>query len=130
MELALRKLKRLFGEMPILQHFNPTKLIILQTDASGFAIAGILNQYDGFGILRPTSFYSRKWTPAEQNNDTYDRELLAIVECFKHWRHYLEGALHQILVRCDHKNLEYFTTSKVLSLRQAHWSEILSSYDF
>ena len=42
-ELAFRKLKRLFGETPILQHFDPAKPIILQTDASGFAIAGILN---------------------------------------------------------------------------------------
>ena len=129
-ELAFRKLKRLFGEAPILQHFDPAKPIILQTDASGFAIAGILNQYDRFGVLRPTSFYSRKCTPAEQNYDTDDRELLAIVESFKHWRHYLEGAHHQILVQCDQKNLEYFTTTKMLSRRQARWSEILSSYDF
>ena len=112
-----------------MQHFDPAKPIILQTDTSGFAIAGILNQYDGFGVLRPTSFYSWKCTPAEQNYDKYDRELLAIVESFKHWRHYLEGARHQILVQCNHKNLEYFTTTKMLSRRQARWSEILSSYD-
>jgi hypothetical protein len=42
-ELAFRKLKKAFTEAPILQHFNPQKLIILQTDESGFAIAGILN---------------------------------------------------------------------------------------
>ena len=129
-ELAFRKLKRLFGETPILQHFDPTKPIILQTDASGFAIAGVLNQYDRFGVLRPTLFYSRKCTPAEQNYDTYDWELLVIVESFKQWRHYLKGARHQILVRCDDKNLEYFTMTKMLSRRQARWSEILSSYDF
>ena len=129
-EKAFQKLKAAFMEAPILQHFDPEKPITLQTDASGFAIAGIVNQYDGFGILRPVSFYSRKCSPAEQNYDTYDRELLAIVESFKHWRHYLEGARHPVLVRCDHKNLEYFQTSKVLSRRQARWAEILSSYDF
>jgi hypothetical protein len=79
-ELPFRKLKRAFTEAPILQNFDPRKLIILQTDASGFAIAGILNQYDGFGTLRPVNFYSRECSPAEQNYDTYDRELLAIVE--------------------------------------------------
>ena len=46
------------------------KTIVLQTDASGYAIAGILNQYDGFGTLQPVSFYSRKCTPAEQNYAT------------------------------------------------------------
>jgi hypothetical protein len=129
-ELVFRKLKRAFTDAPILNHFDPAKPIILQTDASGFAIAGILNQYDGFGILRPVNFYSRKCTGAEQNYDTYDRELLAIVETMKQWRHYLEGANHKVLIQCDHKNLEYFQTSKVLSRRQARWAEILSSYDF
>jgi len=82
-ELAFRKLKKAFTVAPILQHFNPQKPIILQTDASGLAIAGILNQYDGFGILRPVNIYSPKCSPAEQNYDTYDPELLAIVETMK-----------------------------------------------
>ena len=94
---AFQKLKRVFTEAPILQHFDPEKPITLQTDASGFAIAGIMNQYDGFGVLRPVAFYSRKCNSAEQNYDTHDRKLLAIVESFKHWRHYLKGARHKIL---------------------------------
>jgi len=129
-ELAFQKLKKAFTGAPILQHFDPAKPTILQPDASGFAIAGILNQYDSFGILRPVNFHSRKCTPAEQNYDTYDRELLAIVETMRQWRHYLEGANYKILIQCDHKNLEYFQISKVLSRRQARWAEILSSYDF
>jgi len=128
-ELAFRKLKKAFTDAPILQHFDPQKPIILQTDASGFANAGILNQFDGFGILRPVNVYARKCSAAEQNYDTYDRELLAIVQTMKPWRQHLEGRNHKILVQCDHKNLEYFHTSKVLSRRQAKWAEILSSYD-
>jgi hypothetical protein len=50
-EIALQKLKRAYTEAPILQHFDPEKPITLQTDASGFAIAGILNQFDGFDVL-------------------------------------------------------------------------------
>jgi hypothetical protein len=128
-ELAFRKLKKACTEAPILRHFNLQKPIILQTDANGFAIAGFLNQYDRFWILRPVNFYSRKGYPAEQNYDTSDRELLAAVETMKQWRHCLEGANHKVLIQCDHKNLEYFHTSKVLSRRQARWAEILSSYD-
>ena len=129
-ELAFRKLHRTFTEAPILQHVDPAKQIILQTDASGFAIAGILNQYDGFGVLRPVNFYSRKCSSAEQNYDTSDGELLAIVETLTPWRHYLEDANHKVLIRCDHKNLEYFQTSKMLSRRQARWLDTLSAYDF
>jgi len=129
-ELAFRKLKRTFTEAPILQHFDLAKPIIIQTDASGFAIADILNQYNVFEVLRPVNFYTRKCSPAEQNYDTYDRELLAIVKTLKQWRHYLEGANRKVSIRCDHKNLEYFQTSKVLSRRQARWSETLLAYDF
>jgi hypothetical protein len=42
-ELAFRKLKTAFTDAPILNHFDPVQPIILQTDASGFAIAGISN---------------------------------------------------------------------------------------
>jgi hypothetical protein len=129
-ELAFRILKKAFTEAPILQHFNQQKPIILHTDASGLVITSILNQYDGFGILRPVNFYSQKGSPTGKNYDTYDPELWAILKTMKQWRHYLEGANHKVLIQRDHKNLEYFQTSKVLSRRQARSAEILSSSDF
>ncbi|KAH9246268.1 hypothetical protein BASA81_016189 [Batrachochytrium salamandrivorans] len=49
---------------------------------------------------------------------------------FKHWRHFLQGGLHPVTVLCDHKNLEYFMTTKKLTRRQARWSLELSEYDF
>jgi hypothetical protein len=129
-ELAFRKLNRTFTDFPIVNHFDPAKPIILQTDARGFAIAGILNQYDGFGIVRMVCLYSRKCTGAEQNYNTYDRELLVIVETMNQWLHYLEGPNHKVFIQCDHKNHKYFQTSNVVSWWQAGWAEILSSYDF
>jgi transposase InsO family protein len=75
------------------------------------------------------AFYSRTLTGAELNYDTHNKELLAIFEAFKIWRHYLESPHHTIDVITDHKNLEYFTTTKVLSRRQAHWSEYLSTFN-
>ena len=128
-EPAFRKLKLAFTDAPILKHFNPAEPSILQTDARGFAKASILNQYDCFRILRLVDFYSQKCSGAEQDYDMYDQELLAIVETMKQWHHYLEGANPKAIIQCDHKNLEYFQTSKVLSRRQARWAEILSSYD-
>ena len=56
--------------------------------------------------------------------------MFAIVSAFKEWQAYLEGAQHQITVLTDHKNLEYFTTTKTLNRRQARWSETLGNYDF
>jgi hypothetical protein len=79
--------KRAFTESPILQHFDVEKPIILQTDANGFAMAEILNQFDNLGVPRPTTIYPRKCTPRQAKYDTYDRELLAIVASMKQWRH-------------------------------------------
>src|SRR5436190_438213 len=126
---AFEHLKHLFTQAPILRHFDPELPIFLYTDASGFAISGILCQFYN-GVLHPIAFWSRKATPAECNYDIHDREMLAIVSAFQHWRHYLEGAKHTITVYTDHKNLEVFMVTKVLNRRQARWAELLAGYDF
>jgi hypothetical protein len=81
----------------------------------------------------PTSYYSKKMDSAQRNYDIYDKELLAIVETFKEHRAELTSVNDDervIKVLCDHKNLEYFITTKVLSPRQYRWSEALSQYNF
>jgi len=40
------------------------------------------------------------------------------------------GAPEEIVVFTDHKNLEYFNTTKLLNRRQACWPEILSQFNF
>ena len=69
-------------------------------------------------------------SPAEENYDIYDKELLSIILAFQDSRVYLEESPHQIRVISDHKNLEQFLTTKQLNRRQAQWSELLSAYDF
>jgi len=55
----------------------------LQTDASGSAITGMLNEYDGFSILRPVNIYPQNCYTAEVTYDMHDQELLAIVETLR-----------------------------------------------
>ena len=64
------------------------------------------------------------------NYEIHDKELLAIVDSFQEWRHFLEGAQHPVMVYTDHKNLEYFMSTKVLNRRQARWSISLSRFNF
>jgi len=99
---------------PILAHFDPAKEVIFETDASDLTIGAILLQRDEERCLHPVAFHSRKFQPAEINYEIHDKELLAIVDAFKHWQRYCEGATHQVQVYSDHQNLEYFTTTKVL----------------
>ena len=59
----------------------------------------------------------------------HNKELTAIYNAFKRWRHYLEGAGTPIDVVTDHRNLQYFSTMKVLSRRQAWCSGYLSQFN-
>ena len=56
--------------------------------------------------------------PAETWYETHDDELLAIVEAFKTWRHYLEGYKHEVIVLTDHNKLRRYMDRKSLSSRQ------------
>jgi len=91
---ASRELKHRFTTAPILAHFDPTRPVIMETDASDFAIGAVLSQRDKENQLHPVAFHSRKFSPAEINYEIHDQELLAIVDEFKHWRRYCEGTEH------------------------------------
>lgn len=127
---AFRKLKQCFVDAPIRRHFDPDKPTFLETDASDGAIGGILSQVGEDGLLHPCAYHSRTLQPAKLNYEIYDKELLAIVDCFKEWRIYLQGAKHKTTVWTDHKNLVYFTTTKNLNQRQTRWAQTLAEYDF
>src|SRR5882724_9784768 len=124
-------LKKAFTQAPILVHFNPDNPIVVETDASDYAIAAIISQISpDDGDIHPIAFYSRSMQLAELNYEIYDKELLTIFEAFRQWRNYLEGSAHVVLVFSDHKNLEYFVTTKQLTCCQVHWSEYISGFSY
>ena len=127
---AFEKAKEKITSAPILVQFDPEKETTIETDASDYAIGMRMTQPGLEGKPQAVAFHSRKLVPAEVNYDIHDKELLAIVVAFKTWRVYLEGARHTVLVKTDHKNLTFFTTTKELTRRQARWAEVLSQYDF
>ncbi|SOV04978.1 uncharacterized protein UDID_17813 [Ustilago sp. UG-2017a] len=127
---AFEQLHSAFGTDTILHHFDPTRPIIVETDASDFAVAAVLSQTFDQGARHPIAFFSKKLEPAQLNYTIFDKEMFAIVAAFKHWRQYLEGAKFQVQVLTNHRSLEYFTTTKQLNRRQACWSELLADFDF
>ncbi|SNX88141.1 related to gag-pol protein [Melanopsichium pennsylvanicum] len=101
----------------------------LETDASDFAIAGVLKQ-EHDGQWHPVAYYSRKMQPAERNYKIHNKELLAVVACLKQWRHMLAGLPQQLVIYTDHKALKYFKSQHCISGQQACWAVILANYDF
>ena len=56
--------------------------------------------------------------------------MLAIIKALEWWRAYLQKTKHQTIIKSDHKNLQYFMTTKKLNEWQAQWAETLTEYDF
>ena len=123
-------MKNAFTSVPILAHFDSSLQSVIETVASDYAGGAVHFQVQRNGRVHPCAFLSRKFSPAELNYDIHDKEMVTIVIAFKEWEYLLKSCQQKIVVWTDHKNLEYFTSSKVLTRRQAQWSEFLSEFDF
>ena len=114
-------LKKAFTTALILRHFDLVLKVMVKTDASGFAITGILSQLFGTGAdsrWHLVAFYSKKLSNIESRYNTYNIELIAIVMAFRTWRHYLSYTRRLVVVKTDYNNLKYFITKNKLNNRQ------------
>jgi hypothetical protein len=127
-EKAFETLKEACIKEPVLKMFVAGHPSRLETDASDLAMGATwLQLHDG--KWHPVAYYSRKFSGPEERYDVHDKELLAIVDSLKHWRIYSESS-SELEIFTDHKNLTYFTTTKVLNRRQVRWSEELGQHKF
>ena len=76
---AFSTLLSLFQTAPVLHLPDVGRPFIVMTDASLIASGGVLMQRDGNGDLHPCAYLSQTFSPAKQNYDIYDQELLAVI---------------------------------------------------
>lgn len=67
---------------------------------------------------------------AELNYPIYNKEFLAIINCFKEFRYYLRGSKHPVKVFTNYKNIAYFAITQKLNRRQLRYAEYLYKFDF
>jgi hypothetical protein len=115
---------------PVLAHPVLTDPFELEVDASGFAMGAVLLQKKEDGKKHPIAYYSKTLSAAERNYDVYNLELLAIVNVLDHWRPYLAGSPHKIIIYSDHQNLLYWKEPHKISRRVAREVLMLSEYNF
>ena len=103
---AFKELKKRFTTAPILIHPDPESQLIVEVDASNVGVGAILSQRSaGDSKVHPCAFYSHRLSPAEQNYDIGNKELLAVKLALEEWRQWLEGSQMPLQVWTDHKNL-------------------------
>lgn len=131
-EEAYQTLRQKLMEAPIMSYPRDTGLWVLDTDASGYAIGGVLSQMqvqdDGTEQEKVIAYGSRTLQGREQRYCTRRRELLAIVYFVKMFRSYIWG--RHTLIRTDHASLKYLKTLRDPDDQFARWIEGLEEVDY
>jgi hypothetical protein len=121
--------KAALAESVRLIHPSPGAEISLLVDASAEHIGAALRQRPHPAApWRPLGFFSRKLDAMQVKYSAFDKELLACVSGFRHFRYMLEGC--QFTIYTDHKPLTYALsrTSDPWSARQARQLSYLAEH--
>ena len=95
---AFRQAKLHVANAVTLKYFDPQAPIIIECDASGFGVGGVLLQN-----RQPVTFISQVLTETQKRYSNIERELLAVVIVIKHLHHCVFG--HHFSVHTDHAPL-------------------------
>ncbi|KAL0303197.1 UNVERIFIED_CONTAM: Transposon Tf2-11 polyprotein [Sesamum radiatum] len=122
-QVSFDNLKRAMVTDPVLALSDMSKPFVVETDASDFALGGVLMQDD-----HPVAFESRKLKDVERCYSVHEKELLAVVHYLRLWRHYLLGS--PFMDKTDNTAVSHFMMQPKLTNRQARWQELLSEFHF
>jgi len=119
---AFDLLKKKISNAPVLALPNLQKCFEIETDASDYAMGAVLLQ-----DRHPVCYHSEMFNNAVRNYPTYDKELFALVQSVKKWKHYLVGK--ETIIHTDHQPLQYLQSqSKLQQSRHFRWMGFLQQF--
>ncbi|GFT47666.1 retrovirus-related Pol polyprotein from transposon 297 [Trichonephila clavipes] len=124
---AFEELKAKLVTQPILFAPDFATEFILQTDASEVGAGVVLSQRIE-GEEHPIVFLSKKFSKAERNYSTVERELAAIIFGLKRLKHYLDG--QKFIIETDHNPLRYLNKMGSTNPRLQRWALSLQPFNF
>ena len=120
---AFEEMKRIMTSPPVLILPNFDLPFEVKCDAAGRGIGAVLMQQ-----RQPIAFFSKALSDGNLEKSVHEKELMALVLCIQHWRHYLLG--REFIVHTDHKSLKHFLQQRVSSPDQQCWLAKLLGYQF
>jgi hypothetical protein len=120
---AFQTLKRVMTTPPVLVLPNFDLPFEVECDAAGRGLGAVLMQQ-----RQPIAFFSKALSEGNLAKSVYEKELMALVLCIQHWRHYLLGK--EFVVYTDHKSLKHFLQQRISSPDQQCWLAKLLGYQF
>ena len=124
---AFRRLKEALTSAPCLALPLDEGFFALDTDASAFALGGVLSQMQG-GTERVVAYGSRTLSKEETRYCVTCRELLAVVVFLRYYRHFVLG--RHFRLRTDHGSLRWLFHIREPEGQLARWLEYLAEFDF
>jgi hypothetical protein len=116
---SFHTLKEKISSAPVLALPNIQQPFEIETDARGYAMDAVLMQYH-----KPICYHSENFNQAIVNYPTYDKELYALVQSIKKWKHYLLGK--ETIIHTDHQPLQYLQAqTKLQQSRHYRWMGFL-----
>ena len=124
---AFETLKSRLTTTPILAFPMMKEPFILYTDASLTAMGAVLSQVQD-GKERAICYASKAFSKAQTRNSPTKRELLAVVNFTRHFKHYLLGQKFTFIT--DHRALQWLHNFKDPDALTARWLEKLAAFDY
>lgn len=122
-EEAFELLKEALVSAPVLAYPDFSLPFIVETDACNIGVGAVLAQLE-----HPVAYYSRKLSSVRQKASTYAKELWAITEAVRKWRHYLLGGT--FVIRTDHHSLKNLLEQTIQTPEQQYFLTKLLGYSF
>jgi len=119
---AFETLKGILMKVLVLKLLDFDKDFEIHSDASDFAIGGILVQ-EG----RPMPFESKKLSETERRWPTHEKEMWAVIHYFKTWGHYIGSK--DVVMWTNNVTLKYFATQPKFSSEQVRWQDTLALFN-
>jgi hypothetical protein len=124
---AFQRAKDALRSFRVLAPPSSTAETHLYTDASDIAVGAELRQRQKNGVWKPIAFFSKRLSKAERNYSVFDRELFAIYEAIRYFRHHLEG--RTFAVYTDHRPLTTaIANAKDRSPRQIRHMSLIAEF--
>lgn len=119
---AFDNVRLLLCSSPVLAAPCFDQTFMLQVDASQVGAGAVLLQSDDQGVVRPVSFFSRKFNSYQHNYSVIEKEALSLIMALQHFDVYVgvggagRGLHRSQLFRCPNQRL-------------MRWSLFLQAYD-
>ena len=99
-----------YWQVPLMPHAQEIAAFITPPGLYSYTVMNfgpVLMQSDDQGVVRPVSFFSKKFNRHQLNCSTIEKEALPLVWALQHFDVYMGGGVHPVVVYSDHNPLNF-----------------------